>query len=391
MCRRASSRVVCSIIPPHILRCLAERGDQRQRDLAFRTLGFSAHLRGQRQVLTSVSFLGTTPTGVKRRTVYTAGNAMSLPGSLVRGEGAAATGDPAADEAYDGAGTAYDFFQAAFNRNSLDDRGLRLDSTVHFGNGYDNAHWNGQQMLYGDGDGTVFKRFTASLDVIGHELTHGITQYEAELNYQGQSGALNEHFSDVFGSLLKQYVAKQTAAQADWLIGRELLEPTVKGVAVRSLKAPGTAYDDPLLGVDPQPDHMKKFVQTEDDNGGVHINSGIPNKAFYNFATGLGGNAWDRPGRIWYVTLCNELSSNATFQDCADKTFKVAKDLYGAAVAKEVRSAWKGVGITVQAVTVSGAAATQTPANKPAAKPAPKQAPAKQKAPAKTTKKAKKK
>src|SRR6202035_4570675 len=212
MCRRASSRVVCSIIPPHILRCLAERGDQRQRDLAFRTLGFSAHLRGQRQVLTSVSFLGTTPTGVKRRTVYTAGNAMSLPGSLVRGEG-----------------PAYDFFQAAFNRNSLDDRGLRLDSTVHFGNGYDNAHWNGQQMLYGDGDGTVFKRFTASLDVIGHELTHGITQYEAELNYQGQSGALNEHFSDVFGSLLKQYVAKQTAAQADWLIGRELLEPTVKG------------------------------------------------------------------------------------------------------------------------------------------------------------------
>src|SRR5258705_701935 len=155
-------------------------------------------------------------------------------------------------------------------------------------------------MLYGDGDGRIFNRFTKVLDVIGHELTHGVTQYTAALDYHDQSGALNEHFSDVFGILVKQYSLKQTAKKADWLIGAGIFTQRVHGAAIRSMKAPGTAYDDPTLGRDPQPAHMKNYVKSHDDSGGVHVNSGIPNHVFYLVATALGGNAWEVAGKIWY-------------------------------------------------------------------------------------------
>ena len=162
---------------------------------------------------------------------------------------------------------------------------MPLNGYVHFGQDYDNAFWNGQQMVFGDGDDDLFNRFTLSLDVIGHELTHGVTEDEAQLVYYREAGALNESVSDVFGSLVKQRVLNQTADQADWLIGAELLTDAVDGVALRSMAHPGTAYDDAVLGKDPQPAHMDDFVTTFADNGGVHINSGIPNRAFYLVAT----------------------------------------------------------------------------------------------------------
>lgn len=367
MCEKPLHHVHCNIIPPHILRKIAENGTAQQQDRAFHALNLSAQLRGQRQVLNPLVMLALTSPGEKRRNVYDGAHGETLPGNLVRSEGAAATGDAAADEAYDSAGATYDFYQAVFQRNSLDNRGLRLDSTVHYSNGYNNAFWNGQQMIYGDGDGSIFTRFTVSVDVIAHELTHGITQHEANLVYQGQSGALNEHLSDVFGSLVKQYLKGQSAAAADWLIGQGLLMPGIQGVAIRSLKAPGTAYDDPTLGHDPQPDHMSKYVDTDEDGGGVHINSGIPNKAFYNFAVSLGGNAWDQAGHIWYNALLHALSPNDTFQDCANKTYKIAGDLYGAAVADQLRAAWQSVGLGV--VTAAAAAPANVPS--PAAVAAP--------------------
>src|SRR5262249_13419300 len=207
----------------------------------------------------------------------------------------------------------------------------------------DNAFWNGMQMVYGDGDGVLFQRFTKSLDVVGHELTHGVTQYEAGLSYSGQSGALNESFSDVFGSLVKQWKMKQTAAQADWLIGAGLLARGVKGKALRSMAAPGTAYDDPNLGKDPQPANMKDYYKGSDDNGGVHINSGIPNHAFYLVATTLGGNAWNRAGKIWYDTLINQLRPNSSFTDAANATIASASKLFGARgdEISAVKSAWR--------------------------------------------------
>jgi len=205
-------------------------------------------------------------------------------------------------------------------------------------------------MVYGDGDGDIFQRFTKSVDVIGHELTHGVTQSEARLRYSGEPGALNEHFSDVFGSLVKQFSKKQTAEKADWLIGEGLFTKKIHGVALRSMKAPGTAYDDPLIGKDPQPDNMRDFVKTTEDNGGVHLNSGIPNKAFYNVAIALGGHAWTRAGKIWYVTLTEKARPATNFAQCAHMTTDVAGNLFGvdSDEQKAVKAAWADVGIKIK-------------------------------------------
>jgi Zn-dependent metalloprotease len=266
----------------------------------------------------------------------------------VRGEGDAPTQDIAVNEAYDALGATYDYYLQVHGRDSIDGRGLPLDASVHYRRAFNNAFWNGRQMVFGDGDGLVFNRFTQSLDIIGHELTHGVTQYEAGLDYQGQSGALNEHMSDVFGSLVKQFSLGQTAKQADWLIGAGLWAKGVQGVALRSMKAPGTAYDDPRIGKDPQPAHMDGYVDTEDDNGGVHINSGIPNHAFYLAATGFGGKAWLKAGKVWYAALTQTLRRDADFMVAAAATVDAAGQEFGSSGANIVRSAWSQVGIEVK-------------------------------------------
>jgi hypothetical protein len=145
----------------------------------------------------------------------------------------------------------------------------------------------------------------------------------------------------------KQWKLKQTADKADWLIGAGLLAKGVNGVAIRSMKAPGTAYDDPRLGKDPQPAHMKDYFKGSADNGGVHINSGIPNHAFYLVASALGGNAWDRAGRIWYDTLTDMIGPNTTFKQAANATVRSAGNLFGSGSKeqKAVTSAWKQVGV----------------------------------------------
>ncbi|SNQ50701.1 Extracellular metalloprotease (fragment) [Frankia canadensis] len=254
--------------------------------------------------------------------------------------------DVTVNEAYDGLGATFAFYAAVLGRDSIDDEGMSLLATVHYGDHYDNAFWNGRQMVFGDGDGELFHRFTVSLDIIGHELTHGVTEDEAALMYVNQSGALNESVSDVFGSLVKQYARGETAEQADWLIGDELLTDAVQGVALRSLKAPGTAYDDPVLGDDIQPAHMDGYVRTTSDNGGVHINSGIPNRAFYLAASALGGHAWDRAGRIWYESLrAPQVRPNATFRSFAAVTVRQAGVLFGAEERQAVSEAWREVGV----------------------------------------------
>ena len=234
----------------------------------------------------------------------------------------------------------------------LTPEGMKLDSTVHYGEDYNNAFWNGTQMVYGDGDGEIFQRFTKSIDVIGHELTHGVTQYEAALEYEGQAGALNESFSDVFGSLVKQYALRQRADKADWLIGAGLFTNKIKGIALRSMKEPGSAYNDTTIGKDPQPGHMKDYVNTSSDNGGVHINSGIPNNAFYVTAIELGGYAWEKAGKIWYIALTERLRERSNFQNAADATFEVAGTLYGKSSHEQtvVKEAWYQVGIKIRAM-----------------------------------------
>jgi Zn-dependent metalloprotease len=338
----------CSVIPPHILRHLAEHGDDNIRERVASTLYHSQQIvDGRAAMLIGESAEKVPSFSRPTRRVYDARHQQKLPGKLVMGDGKAVSTDIEAMEAFDGCGATYDFYAKAFRRKSIDGKGLPLLSTIHYGVGFDNAMWNGKQMVYGDGDGKLFNRFTIALDVIAHELTHGVTQYTAALEYQDQSGALNEHLSDAFGIMVKQFTLGQTASQSDWLIGAGLLATGVRGIAIRSMKAPGTAYDDPSLGRDPQPAHMRNYVTSADDNGGVHINSGIPNHAFYLVATALGGNAWLVAGRIWYRVLTAKLFPHAGFQDFASATAVAAGELYGIGgkVQTTVAEAWSAVGL----------------------------------------------
>lgn len=342
------------VLPSYVLHAIARNGSLEQRERATQTLAGDGTFRSLRLATLPAPDPASrvrgalAPEGRKRRTIYDVANTQNLPGSIARVEGEGPTGDDAVDEAYEGLGATYDFFLGAYGRDSVDDNGLSLDGHVHFGVDYDNAFWDGQRMVFGDGDGELFNRFTLSLDVIGHELTHGVTQHESNLSYFGQPGALNEHLSDVFGSLVKQYLLNQTAEEADWLIGAGLLTENVRGLALRSMREPGTAFDDPVLGIDPQPAHMGDFVRTFEDNGGVHINSGIPNRAFYLAAAALGGHAWERAGSVWNATAIDpRLGPDTDFRRFARLTVRNAAALYGAGSEEEraVRGAWDGVGL----------------------------------------------
>jgi Zn-dependent metalloprotease len=349
------------ITPPHVLRKLLESDELDIREAALSTLLSNARLRGERAVRASFAGAVASPTS-GRRTIFDCQNRTYLPSAvLARSEDGPESADNSVNRAFDGLGTTRQFYKDVHGRDSIDDRGMRLDGYVHRGRNYNNAFWDGQQMVFGDGDGRVFTDFTGSLDVIAHELTHGVTEHTAGLEYHTQSGALNEHMSDVFGSLVKQWSDQQSAEEADWLIGSEIFTPGIEADALRSMKAPGTAYDNSLFGKDPQPDHMSEFVDLPDteegDNGGVHINSGIPNKAFYLTAVGIGGFAWEAPGHIWYEAL-KASSARTQFQDFADTTYFKAKELYGARSAEQqaVLAAWREVGIQISGLPAAAVA-----------------------------------
>jgi len=345
------------LVPGYVLREIVRRGGESERDAALKTLGVSATLRSARAQAEArragagrprpAALAGLTPPA-KRRLIRDSQREETTMGTVVRSEGAPATSDAAVDEAYDAFGVTWDFFFEVFARNSIDNAGMVMDGTVHFGVDFDNAFWDGDQMVFGDGSGRVFSRLTQSLSVCAHELGHGVVQFDGPLVYQGQSGALNEHIADAFGVMVDQWKQGQTADQADWLVGKEILAEGVSGQALRSVKAPGTAYDDDLLGTDPQPDHMDRFVRTFDDNGGVHINSGIPNRAFYEIASNLGGHSWERAGRILYATLGHpQLRETTDFRRFARLNRSVASGLYGAKSDEEqaVQAGWEAVGV----------------------------------------------
>ncbi len=346
---------LAAIVPPHVFAHMANLSDARWPGLASRgreSLVLSDEVRAGRCALLGVTPIRAEGSGAPKRTVHDAGNGFTLPGRAVRGEGDPPSGDVSVDEAYDALGATHRYFLEVHGRDSIDGRGLPLVATVHYRRAFNNAFWNGHQMVFGDGDGEIFGRFTRSLDIIGHELAHGVTQYEAGLLYFGQSGALNEHMSDVFGALVQQHTLRQTAKKANWLIGAGLWAEGIKGIALRSMKAPGTAYDDPRIGKDPQPAHMKDYVDTLDDNGGVHINSGIPNHAFYLAAVGFGGRAWVKAGKVWYHALTEVLRSTSNFRAAARATLEAAGREFGLDGARIVSDAWRKVG--VEAKTTAG-------------------------------------
>lgn len=338
------SRRLNSVIPPYILRHIINHGSMPQQRCARQTLTHVQTLMAEHTGKIKAS--PTARTGDIERDIYDAQNTQNLPGTPVRKEGQPSNGDVAVDEAYDYLGVTYDFFWQAFQRDSLDNKGLVLAGTVHYGEEYQNAFWNGQQMVFGDGDGEIFNRFTIAIDVVGHELSHGVTETEAGLIYFEQAGALNESLSDVFGSLVKQYHLGQTTDEADWIIGEGLLAKGIHGRGLRSMAEPGSAYDDPLLGKDPQPAHMSQFVKTREDNGGVHINSGIPNRAFYLAAKALGGHAWEKAGYAWYDTVCDRsLVQNADFATFARLTVEHGNRRFDKTVGEAIEQAWKEAGV----------------------------------------------
>jgi hypothetical protein len=289
-------------------------------------------------------------------TVHDAGSTETLPGTPVRTSGEPATGDVAVDEAASGIEATLAMYAEALGRDSHDGAGAPVSLTVHYGQAYDNAFWDGTQLVFGDGDGRVFERFTKPVDVLAHEFTHAVVEHTADLAYQGQSGALNESVADVFAACLKQRLLGQDAAEGDWLIGEGIFKPSVMARALRDMAAPGTAYDDPELGQDPQVGHMDDYIETTDDNGGVHLNSGIPNKAFQLAAVAIGGRSIEGAGQVWYDALVGgDVPASADFATFAAATVAAAGEH-----ADAVRGAWAQVGIEPGAST-SGPADTSAP------------------------------
>jgi Zn-dependent metalloprotease len=331
---------ICFIVPAHYFERKIKEGNAKQRDRAIYTLKISQLIRGQRMALSGVQNLGLSSHTNVRREVYDMQNSQTqteLPGKSVRQEGSKDTGDQDADKVFDNTGTVHKFYNDVFKRNSLNNHGMTLVSSVHFARDYDNAYWNGRQMVYGDGDDVDFKKHKLAglLDVTGHEMTHGVTNYTSNLDYVGESGGLNESMSDCFGVMIAQWAASQTVDSASWLIGEGLM---MEGEALRSMKEPGKAY--------PGDDQIKNYDDYKDDMD-VHTSSGIGNYAFYLACKNAGGHSWEKIGKVWYITNTARLKHNSGFQDAANHTFDVAGSLFGegSTEQKAVSDAWKKAGL----------------------------------------------
>lgn len=275
---------------------------------------------------------------------YTANSRQTEPGTLITNTTNTFNTETlkAGVSAHYYAGVVYDFYKNLFGRTSLDNNGMNLTSTVHYANKYNNAFWDGSQMVYGDGDGTTFTYLSGDLDVVGHEMTHGVTERTADLNYENQSGALNESMSDVLGVLIEtydKYNVKNSGTwkfnSADWVVGDSVYTPKISGDALRSLADP-TLYD--------QPDNLSNYVNTSSDNGGVHTNSGIPNKAAYLVAKSIGN---EKTAKIYYRALTEYMSSTTNFSGAKDALAQATTDLYGSNSneVNSIDSAFAAVGI----------------------------------------------
>lgn len=301
-------------VPPFILEQLAKRGNTHCK----RTLLETQRIVQARDIALNNLLQRQDQEGTGERLVYDSLNKYQQQAKLVRKEGGSKIDDRSADDAFDLSGYVRDYFKETFLLNSLDGKGMQIISNVHYGKDYNNAFWDGDEITYGDGDGIQFLNFSGGIDVVGHELAHGVTQFLGNLEYKGQSGALNEHFSDVFATIIKQKYLNQDILKADWLIGDTVVTTDFPGKAIRSLKAPGTANE-----FDRQPDHMDHYYDGASDNYGVHINSGIPNKAFYLSCLAIGINDC---ALIWFETL-RSLWRTANFNDMYTVIMKVATDM----------------------------------------------------------------
>jgi Zn-dependent metalloprotease len=325
------------MIPPYISQRLGETPEHESDHRFF---------RGQRRSIAAGMTEARFPT-TQVTTIWTAKNKKTLPGVPINRSAQAADSD------YNRVKRSSDlclrFFKEVYGRQGIDGENMQVVHTIHYDRKYNNAFWDGTQMVYGDGDGKTFASFTLDIDIIGHELTHGINQYGVNLDYHGEAGAINEHLSDVFGILIKQWSLKQNSSISNWLIG-ELLFPEPQ-YALRSMAAPGTAYrNHPILGTDPQPGHMDKFIQTTDDDGGVHLNSGILNKVFYLACLHSQGTPhWRTIGQVWYdVLIHHTTNTDMTFREFKEIILTAASNrifLIGEVNYNAIKNAFAAVGL----------------------------------------------
>ena len=339
----------CHIVPQDVLRRLAEDRslDSAQRkafadtakiDIEFRKLrAQAARLSRAAEAIAGPAAREAAPPTIS---IYTCNHTQTLPGTPINNPGGST--DPTAKRVYLETVALAEFYQTVFGRNSIDGAGMALISSIHYGVKYNNAFWNGSQMTYGDGDGAIFVDFSAGNDVIGHELTHGVTQHTLKLGYSGDAGGLNESISDCFGSMFRQWQAGQTAGQADWFIGKDIMGPAAiaKGlICLRDMANPAAAHC-----LAPQPTQYSQITPGMDP----HYSSGPPNLAFCVACKAAGGKSWETVGQVWYRSLTGfGPSPNLKMKAFANRTRAVVAQLYpgNAALAAAVDGGWKHVGL----------------------------------------------
>lgn len=339
----------CKFIPDEVLVRLANDPKVKNfnRDALERTLAVDKQMRELREAnaaLTASSFMiANTLVPVSKKPavkIFDCKHGTILPGTPVANP--QSSSDQTIKRTYKNTGDMAKFLRQVFGRNSLDGQGMDLISTVHFGQNYNNAFWNGQQMTYGDGDNNIFIDFTRGNDVIAHELTHGLTQFSSQFVYANQSGGLNESMSDVFGSMFRQWQANQTVTAADWLIGSDIMGPAAiaRGFnCLRDMANPGSAK-----ALAKQPSHFSAYQA----GMGPHTASGIPNHAFYRAAMAVGGKSWEKVGKVWFQALTGfGPSPNMTMKQFADRTRTLSGQMFpaGGTVKKAVDTAWSAVGL----------------------------------------------
>ncbi|MGC2236026.1 MAG: M4 family metallopeptidase [Pyrinomonadaceae bacterium] len=347
-----SGGCTCFIIPPQVLEKFAKDKDltDQQRQYFADAAKLEQEWRRARTATAklatmSLSLLPTAVSAVAAAAtpsvvVFDCQHGTTLPGVPVINPGSSTDGS--AKRTFNETTQVVNFYKTIFGRNSLDNAGMTLLSSIHFSVNYNNAGWTGTQMKYGDGDGNIFIDFTKSNDVIGHELAHGVTQFTSGFAYINESGGLNESMSDVFGSMFRQWRANQTVSTADWLIGKEIMGPGARSrgfTCLRDMANPAATHC-----LSPQPTKFSQYHNGMDP----HDSSGIPNFAFYKAAKAIGGKSWEKTGKIWYQALAGFAPSpNMKMKTFADRTRKLAGTMFpaDASIKTAVDNAWKAVGI----------------------------------------------
>jgi Zn-dependent metalloprotease len=341
----------CQIVPSDVLERLSKDTSlpANIRQHLSNTIAIDVEMRRLRQQaarLTTVA--GQVMTGAAAQavsgppavSVYDCHHTTKLPGRLIPHPGDSP--DATIKNVYNETTAVAQFYKQAFNRDSIDNANMALLSSIHYGVSYNNAFWNGSRMTYGDGDGSLFIDFSKGNDVIGHELTHGVTQHSLQLEYTDDAGGLNESISDCFGSMFRQWQANQTADEADWLIGKDIIGPAAQArglTCLRDMANPAAAHC-----LAPQPTKYLDITPGMDP----HYSSGPPNLAFYTACKTASGKSWEGVGKVWYQTLTGSGAvPKMTMKDFANHTRAAAAQLFpgNTALQNAVDQGWKHVGL----------------------------------------------